>query len=45
MEVSSFCLKILPSNFSFILALNGRSNPVTELIFSIDYTFDINELA
>ena len=49
MEVSNFSLKVLPSNFSFILAflysINGRSNPVTELIFSLDNPFDIYELA
>ena len=49
MEVSNLCLKILPSNFSFILvfvySINERSNPVTEPIFSLDNPFDIHELA
>ena len=49
MEVSNSCLKMLSSNFSFILAfvysINGRSNPVTELIFSLDNPFDVHELA
>ena len=35
--------------FTFILAfsysINGCSNPVTELIFSLDNPFDIHELA
>ena len=48
MEVSNFCLKILPLHFSFILAfvysINERSNPVIELILSLDNPFDIHEL-
>ena len=49
MEVDNSCLKKLSSNFSFILtfvySINGRSNPVTELILSLDNPFDIHELA
>ena len=49
MGVSNFCLKMLPSDFSFILgfvySINGRSNPVIELIFPLDNHLDIHELA
>ena len=49
MEVNNSCLKILSSNFRFILAfvysINGRLNPETELIFSLDNPFDVHELA
>ena len=48
MEVSNYCLEILSSNFSFILAfvysISGRLNPATELIFSLDNPFYIHEL-
>ena len=47
-SVGPLCIKMLPSNFTFILALAyiriGCENPGQILIFSLDNPFDFHDL-